>query len=849
MAMRFRKRRTMKYRLLLGAAIAMLALGAGPESTDWNAPPPDPSGSVALAERMEILAHQTLRSPKLPPKALDSSAALYRAAMKLDPTEPRYARSLADILLEQNDGPGAIAALTTYINQLPINGDQTAMVQLIDLILSSGTFQGADQKLNYLHSLLNKMTLAPEIRSEVAVRCANLLLERSQPDEALKMLNAALQLNPVNMKALGMKYVMSQATSLPLDRVEQLLGILQANPADAVVASRIAEQLAQLGLVDLAAKWYGFALEIRPSPSFVVDACAQFLLDDQPKEAVNLANAYLKAYPGSPDAWFMLLSASKYRMDQDPLDKDIQTNNADYLHKASIALINRLQEVRLSAGDTTATTRPMDFTEVPTLPDVSGDAGLLAKATSHPGVTNDYIAAASALAWFDIFYQHDAAGADPLLKVLAQLESPSDPTLRRLLAWQKYVGGDPNAAMPQLQALADNDPLAAMGVILIELSDMNKAPRADIDAQKLLEAHPSGVVGAIIWAQFASKAHLTIEPASGSGAVASLVTSVPERLLQMVQNGRAFYIARVEPVKSSFEYGEPLLVRVTLQNISGYTIAIGDNCAIHPDICFDAYFRGAQSDVEPAVAVGRLDTRLALAPGESMSSVVRVDADRLSPILYPSATADLILDLSMITNPLRLTPSGPNEPNETQFGPCGYSVRMEQMLERTATPLQTQDQINQLIARLSADDGGDQIRAIEIVEILINRLQTNKDPQVQKLIAALQQALVQTPTTKKPVVEAWKQFELAELMDPDEQLKATQSMALSSDWEARLLALILTQGLGARAIPVANSLSTDPEPIVRDYANAISPMLASMKTAPPTTLPDVPTDTQGANNP
>jgi hypothetical protein len=620
-----------------------------------------------------------------------------------------------------------------------------------------------------------------------------------------------------------------------------------------VVASRLAEQLAQLGLVDQSAIWYFYARQLylktglHADPAFALGATSEFLINGHPKEAGILSGDYVKAYPEAADGWFILLSSTKDMLIQNPSDTDAQASNTDYLHKCSIALINRLQRIRLAAGDKTATTRPIASDTDATLPDVSGDTAMLAKSAHIPGLMDAYIGAASALAWLDIYYRHDTAGADPLLKVLAQVASPKDVTLRRLQAWQKYLGGDPNGALPQLQALSSEDPLSAMGAILIELTDPAKAPTAIVQAQKLLNEHPAGVIGAVLWSELGDKNHLSIDPAPDSAQIATLIADVPDRLLQMVDNARTFYIARLDAVKPSFEYGEPILLRVTLQNISNYNIAIGDECAIHPNVWIDGFFRGQLNSQIPggAVAIGRIDQRLALAPSESTSTVVRVDSDLLNSILNENGTFDVTLDFSMVVNPGAVKQPGPNQTEQTQFGACGYSVRIQQMIERTATPIEKQEQRDQILERLQDPDGGNKIRVMEALTNFIAKLRETNNDQYEKIVTDFNSGLKKAPTDGKPAVQAWKQYELAMLQSGDDQVKAVGAMAQDNNWQTRLLALVECQALGAEGISLADSLFTDREPIVRDFAKATAQSLAVATTQPTTPAPAA----QGANNP
>src|SRR5208283_972163 len=123
------------------------------------------------------------RAQRIPAKALLLSADLYRAAMTLNPKEPRFPRALADVLLELDDAPGAMDALKDYLN-LDNYNDQTAQVQLIDLYLSSDAMESVDDRLNNLRFLLKKQAISAPVKSEIALRAAQLLMDKGQNDQA-----------------------------------------------------------------------------------------------------------------------------------------------------------------------------------------------------------------------------------------------------------------------------------------------------------------------------------------------------------------------------------------------------------------------------------------------------------------------------------------------------------------------------------------------------------------------------------------------------------------------------------------------------------------------------------------
>ncbi|MGD0461514.1 MAG: hypothetical protein ABSB74_03395 [Tepidisphaeraceae bacterium] len=821
----------MRNRWAIRLMVAILAMAVGRASADDQtaAPAPtDPDGSVALAEHLATFAHQILRQEKMPAKALNLSAALYEAAIRLSPKESRFPRALADIYLELNDTNGAVTALKDYLNLEP--ADQSAMVQQLDVYLRSPQMQSLDQRLRYLRTLLQVQQIPAPVRSEIALRCARIYIQRSQTPQALKMLDSARSLNPMNLDALRMRYVMTQADALPVDRVQQLLGIMQANPADPTVASRLAEQLAQMGLVDQAITWYGLANRLyssssaHPDPAFVLGATSELLLGNHPDEAANLATKYIEALPDDADGWFVWLSIAKFQLDLDPTDDTTKAQYAATVRKASIAIANRLQKIRHLAGDTSATTRPLDSDTPTQLPSLAGDPELI-KSPGKGQLLNPYIESLSSLAWLDLYYARDAASADPIIAALADFLPPDNTKLRTLQAWRQFVGGDTAGALPKFRALAKDDPLSAMGALIAESSNPAKKDLLPIEAAKLINDHPSGVIGAVLWAEF-SRFHITIDPSPSSGAIATLVANVPNEFLQLISQPKGFYQVQITPVKSTYKFGEPILVRVSLQNVSDVDLAIGDECAVHPDLWFDAHMRGMQATGITGAAIGRLDQRLVLAPNDIVSTVVRIDQDSLFSSFNDNPNLDLLVNLTLVLNPTHIEQRGPGQPGTASPGICGYSVQSTDLIARAPVPIETDDQRLQLLLSIDAADGGEKIRLMQILYVYVGILRSSQSPQALPVAKGFIAKLRRVETNGSASVLAWQRLLIAMLASGDDQVNALSAMAADSYWQTRLLALEgARQLMGTKAIGLADQLSSDKDPAVRAYAVALSQSL------------------------
>ncbi|MDP9173643.1 MAG: hypothetical protein M3O30_07230 [Planctomycetota bacterium] len=820
----------MRIRFALVFAIGALALCAGQIRADeWDTPIPDTDGSIALAEQFASSAHQALRSgPKSAP-AWGESAALYRAALRLNPAEPRFARALADTCLHQGDAAGAMEALQIFKKLKPEN--QVAQVQIIDLYLAE--MQSADNKLKYLHQIQNKHAIAPEIRSEAAVRIAKLLVGKSQIPEAIKSLDAALVLNKLNLGAMRMKFQLTRTPDASLVNVMQLLNMMQAAPGDPVLISALAQQLAQLGLVEQSISWFSLADNMfrqtgtQPDAQFVKGAASELFISNRPDIASKFLDTYLAVVPEDIDSWFSRLVITKSQLLLSKDDKDLQQTMAAEQRYAQIALVNRLQEIRASLGDSTATTRPINSDADSPVPDLSNDAVLLQKGGS-PQVAQQYLTVATALAWFDLYFRHDAAAADPVLDVMGKLLNDRDIQLARLRGWRQYIAGDLAGATTKLSAVADQDPLAALGLILININSPATHDQAIAQGKQLLSRIPFGPVGAMIFGEL-HPFEIKPEPQPQAIPVATEMDNFNKDILAFNTQPSAFYVIRAEPVKATYEFGEPVLVRVTLENVSRQDLAIGRECALHPDLWFDAHLRGMVEKNVPAAAFDQIGERLVLGAGQSISNVTRVDADELYTVFNQRPDLAFTLNMTVTTNPVA------TDSTQARPGPGGMAIDLLRMAQRNPSPVNSQEAINKLTSRLQQGDGGERIRVLQVMSVYeaLMRSQTNGQPMPPPMKSLSDGFLAiihrMTADTSQPVRSYGKYLST---LTGDDALLGVNQMARDVDWQTRLLALRVAPILKGKANDVVVTLARDKDPIVAAYATAL---WQSQEQARPTT--------------
>jgi tetratricopeptide (TPR) repeat protein len=798
-----------------------------------GSPQGDPDGSIALSQRMESFAHQMLRTADVPAQAWNQSADLLKAAVKLDPSEPRYARLLADDLLSLDDSSGAIDALKHYLKLQ--REDQSAQVQLLDLFLAQ--MQSADQKIAYLRGVMDKEGIPPEVRSSAAVRCAQLLAARLQDDEAIKVLDAALVLDPLNSAAMRAKFDLTSATATPLDRVHQLLNILMSCPADPLVTTQLAQQLAEAGLTSQSIEWYSYSnglysmSGVRPDESFALGAASELLIADRSDDAASLLSQFVAAIPGNVNGWLLRATVAKYQADQNPADKTIQDATADIMRQTSIGLTNHLMVVRgMAIGGTPPTTQPMESQAAAPLPDLTGDPEMLRKA-GRADITDDYVATVEALTWYDLYFAKDATSAQPLLDVLGKLLGDQDPQLARLRGWQEYVSGDPVAASTKFVAVQGTDPLAALGLDLIDLADPHKHDDAVSHSKRLLSAHPAGMVGATIFAAL-SKYDVALEHPPAADAIYQALLAFPMDFTQIVNHPQSFYIVHAEPSEFTYSFGEPVLIHVMIENISPYDIAIGPDAVLHPDLWVDASLRGMETQTFAGAAFDRFGQKLVLPVGQTVSTYVRVDDGSLNSVFFSDPRTSLTINCGIVTNPTSVRSAGAGQPSLGRSGPCGYGVQLSRMILRGAVSLDTDDAREALLQRLHDGDGGEKIRTLDILTNCIQSMRRTNEPGSQPIIDKFIAHIRQATSDETPSVSAWAQFSLGLLSTGDDQTTVISQMGQDqAHWQTRLLAMVAQAVVGGSE-QLSDQLSKDSDPIVRDFAVFTAQRLAAVPPAP-----------------
>ena len=590
--------------------------------------PTDPAeieADAAMAERIAALAQSSLPN-KVPSNdlwnpILRMMAAQFTAAVKLDPANARIARLAVEPMVRLHDDDGTIAALDAVRKADP--ADQFAQLQLLDLY--TGRMETTKEKLDYLQGVLEHTTLVPApIRSHAAVLCTKLMLERGETQSAAKLLDQAVMLNPLSCEALQLHYDMLPPNASSFERVEGLLALLKANPAQAAYAARLGDQLAANGLVEDSIPWLRTALSLSAvSGNTDLNAArslaVEMLLNDQVSQAAVVADQLVKIEPENPDNWFLELAIFHFTGNREEFSKVLQAAG-NVMSNRLIVVINDLAPT----GTPPATTRPIDATGSFTLPDLA-----LTVAQLNQGGTADqkakFVSAVSDLAMVEIYFAAQGDASSRLVDALSAILPNDSPQVIRLSGWADLVAGRADQARTKLSsAPVKNDVLAQLGLIKLSAVDPSDLHQAANAGRQLISQHPSGLLAAIVWdgLKGLDPKIITSEQAD---LIKQQIDSVPKAWLKILDGPQDFYGVHVEPVNIARAFGEPLLATVTIQNLTDSDLAIGPDGVIKRGLWFSATVHGPTDQAYGGVAYDQIAGPMVLAARRRTTQVIRLD--------------------------------------------------------------------------------------------------------------------------------------------------------------------------------------------------------------------------------
>ena len=803
-----RTRRPSRAPLLAAAVCAALGAGLLP-ATDLARPAQAAQADVqtretsgwALAEQFHSLARVWLQAATAEDQEpLVRAAALLKQAAELAPEEPRHVWLLSDVALRLGDRDLAVSALERY--RALDRDDEVVAVRYIDLIVDQR--QDAAAKLGYLAQVAGAEAVPAGVRSQALVTASDLHARRGDDAAARAALDEALALDDRNVRALQRRLGQVQRRGDPAATMGATIDLLAANVAQPAVMVYAGEQLASAGLVDEATQWYrrglqtALRMQLRAVESDYVDYASLLLLNDEGQEAAGAVSPLLEAQPDHLDALLLSLLARR----QAGGETGPGTPGFDAAVEAVTAKLNALSAL---AGGADVPENPRRDT----LPDVVADANALVNG-GDAALTRAYVDALSELVVLDVFFA-ERAPEQAVIDAVRTVRGEADPLTARVQGWAALRDGQADRAKLKLSAAADRDPLAELGLLML---------RDDVardEAEAFLGGLPTGVLKAMAYDALRDTG-ARVPRTDDAAALIEQVNRLPEDAVDLADGSiqaEDLYTLTMEPVQVSHEFGEPMLVRVTLSNGGELPLTLGPGGLVRDDLRFDANVAG-QALVQD-VARASLGGKLRLDPRESVSRVVRVDAGKLRQVLEANPLAPVTLFISGFTNPIELAGGG------SLPGPAGQRRTMRKPLERGGTPLANPQQQQALFEQLKRGGGAEKVRAVETIATLIGLLRAGDVDDQANGVSDLRRKLERARDFEQDEsVKAMAGWALATLVeDPEDRRRQVQALVSSNSPARRMAGAVVAGQLPAEERQTALSALADGEGAASEYAASL----------------------------
>lgn len=788
------------------------------------------TGDVALdgliAERIALIADEMAADPDSPPESLQQSAALLDLARELSPTESRFARSSVDLLLRMGERDRAIDALSALRKLDP--ADQVTMIQYIDLV--SSKMETAEQKLAYLKQVVDAKGVAAEVQSHACTQLMDLYYARAQDAEANEALEFALKLNPQNMEALKAKYRIAAASGVAKDRVKALADLIRASPGDADAMNAMAREADDVGSYESSGVLRLVALQIHTSRGVApsIDEAINFigtqlLAGNDPQVSSTLA-LLLQSLKDDGRIYTFALLYEQMKGERTQADQRENVDMSRGVYLAQLAGVSQL----LNEPDKTEmpATRPA----VP-MPNVRADVAKL-KAEDSRNLTMAYAVALTEQLWFDLYWKA-AEVDDANIEALGQLLGETDPIVVRLQGWKLLQAGKAEEARLKLEAVADRDGFAKLGVIVADRT-LGNAEKAREALMQMIHDRPTGMIAGYV-ASLARSMNVTADQTATEQEIGDIISNMRSFVMSVLDNPRGYYLLTAQPSKVSYSLGEPMLATVTILNNGRVPITVCPGGTIDPLFVIDAQVRSTPPQGFPATTRGKFTGAIRLKPSQKITQTVRIDRGNLYGFLRQYPTPLFPMTAFVITNAV------PDGEMSFKAGAGGQQSKLGRAFERQSSPLYTEEFRNNALAKLANGTAGERTAMAELFGYLITPLKQQADnPEAQTVSKALEEALkAQIENETNLEIKSWMQLSFPVSGSKEENaLTLAKSNTILGQVGAMLQARAMAKE--TRAAVAQAVLDSNPESAIAECARALAtqPDL-KVKTAEgdPTTAP------------
>lgn len=592
----------------------------------------DREATMRLSSRLALDAYSIVRTQGVTAQEIDVALDMAVTAASIRPDEVEAWRdvlALADLVGAGQESTAGIQAkaLAELARLQP--GNQ--VVVLRKLAMAIGSRQTAEARMKGFELALSapySSTLAPPVASRLALDAA-LLQNRLGDAHAFEdWLGRACTIDPANPISAAMRAGLSASLDAPERIAADLVAAIKANPSSYELYSRLCRLLMSQGAYEGArrmARNADFAVRpqfelvgFEPVTPIVVERCMAEWAAGSTEQARRRLHEFdqLRLQVFRDLARQQGLTGSREDIESMGFAPDGQAEVLRLaLELADVALAGKSAPARPAAPSTTS--------QAPGSPDAVSTVrsavlmGLDAQARTIAG--HDDASVAVKVAPLLLGAQLCAASLGPETETrdwIARVEAlaPLDPkALARFEGWIALARGDAPTAGRHFSEADPDAPLTMLGMAEVQRLE-GRADESLTLLSRLATRDAAGPIGLLARARWEAQAGRRLE-LPRAREFERLAKDVPEFWDAVLRNEKAAILIDGKPAKAMLEPFDPMVVRLTVTNVSPYPLAFDDGGPLMPSLVLQPTRLQSGTAVD-SPAIVQVDSALLLMPGQ-----------------------------------------------------------------------------------------------------------------------------------------------------------------------------------------------------------------------------------------
>ena len=588
--------------VLLGTAVCLCAARVG-------AAPPEARKLAA-----DSLCHSALSLGHLPKNQALGWAprirVLLEQAERLWPDHVEVNRQLFELYQHCGEPRRAARAGRRYLMARP--DDYAVGVGWIRLCQAG--LDRAEDRISALRDIASERRLDGAIRAAASAELAGIYMRQGLRDEAVKECGRALKLDPSEPEAISIRARLA-AGRTEADRLADVLALFRADPASPRSAWAVARTLQALGLYDEALEYYKHAdlmarvrvLSANDFAQFVVDYCNAMLDAGKAEAAVVRFEPIARRYRGrllplQALMWEAYRTLGKSEPAKTALETMEQTYNRRWADR------QRLTGPELAE-----------------------------------------------IAWFHVVFSPDPARA---LKVAQEAlkKAPDDPFVRRVMGSAELAAGKTAEGIRRLRPLVANDAFAAVSLVRHFVSADQRGEAQKLVAAAVATGRPRSGMAWRELRRTIEENKLALPAGPDRARLKGILGKEGTSTFEMGKAPEKFLALKLTSVRAKVRPGEPVVVRIELENISAQSVPLGERGVLKPTVFLGVAVKGEASrrwDF-PHLLSAELPAPRYLAPGHGAALSLRVDVGEVERVLMTHPLESLTITVTPMLDPIWL---------------------------------------------------------------------------------------------------------------------------------------------------------------------------------------------------